>query len=187
MNVEDELEDGLGDVLEAPAGQGAGDEPPPVPRRDPWALNVRGLVKIGLVIAVIAVIGLLVRDRLSIGATDLRVGDCIDQPPSMEVILTLQHRPCSEPHDGEVVFVGDYPGLILTTYPGEEAFTEFASETCIPAFEAYTGVALADAAELDVWFLYPHERGWMQGDHEVACYLFRIDGETITGSRRAGD
>jgi len=174
-------------TAEPPVAEEIVDAPSPAAeRRGPLPVDVRGLATIGIVVAVLAVIGILVRDRLTIGAYDIRVGDCIDEPKADAIAVALEHHPCSEPHEAEVVFVGDYPAFIVAPYPSEDQFIDFVLNACVPAFEAYTGVAFEDASELDVAWLFPLEVGWRRGDREVACYLYRFDGATIIGSLRAG-
>src|SRR3990172_6879284 len=104
------------------------------------------LVRIGI-IAVVVVGALLFRDRLSGSATDLRVGDCFDEPAGTEV-AEVQHRPCTEGHDAEIVFVGDYPDQ--DAFPGQTAFDEYVFDSCVPAFETYLGIDYETDTDYDL-------------------------------------
>ena len=103
---------------------------------------MRGLlIRVGI-IAAIAIGAFVVRDKLSGNAGDLQVGDCFDQPSTVNtVVKDVQHHPCTDPHLAEVFFVGDYD-VASTTYPTEDAFQSFVLDRCIGAFETMSAVAI---------------------------------------------
>jgi hypothetical protein len=145
---------------------------------------MRGLaVRLGI-IAVIVVGGLLLRDRLSGSAGALRLGDCFDDPGQTANVKQVQHHPCTEAHSAEVIFVGDYPGA--TTWPGTDAFDRYVFNVCVPTFETYTARNFQSDTEFDIGYLYPTEDGWPKGDHEIACYVVRLDGAAMSSSVKAG-
>ena len=136
------------------------------------------------IVAVIAIGGLVFRDRLSGAAGDLKVGDCFDEPQtSSQTVDDVQHHPCTEAHTGEVVFVGDVSGSDAA-FPGEAAFDAFALDKCKPAFLAYTGTDINAQDVLTMGYFFPLEDGWSRGDHAVTCYLARVDGKPMSISAR---
>jgi putative regulator of septum formation len=143
---------------------------------------MRGLlIRVGI-IAVIVAAGFVFRQWLSGNASDLNVGDCFDQPSSVNtVVQDVQHHPCTDPHLAEVFYVGDYD-VVSATYPTEDAFQSFVLDRCIGAFQSYTGLAYQDAQELDIQPFWPTEEGWGQGDKEVTCFAVRVDGGQLTGT-----
>ncbi|MCI0345386.1 MAG: septum formation family protein [Chloroflexi bacterium] len=144
---------------------------------------MRGLLLRVGVIAVIVVGGLILRDRLSGSAGDLRVGDCFDQPVAAQNVDDVQHHPCTDPHTAEIIFVGDHPDQ--DAYPSLNSFDSFVLDRCVPAFESYTGRDWATDTELDMAYFYPTSEGWPEGDHEVSCYVVRIDSGTMNASVKA--
>jgi hypothetical protein len=38
------------------------------------------------------------------------------------------------------------------------------------------------AVDYDIGLLYPLEEGWGKGDHEITCYIVRVDDGPMTGS-----
>jgi Septum formation len=145
-----------------------------------------GLLRIGVLVVVVAavIIGILFRDRLSGSAGDLQVGDCFEVPAADEV-EDVQHRPCSEPHDGEVFLVRDYSGG--DTYPTDDQFIDWVARECVDgAFATYTGQDYDVQQTIDVGFFYPQSEGWGKGDREVTCYLTPLDGLKVTVSYKAG-
>ena len=95
-------------------------------------------IGIAAVIGVIAVVGFIFRDRLSGNAGELQVGDCFDDPGAVAEVSDVQHHPCTEPHTGEVFYVGEMTGD-NSSYPADDAFLEHVGTNCVPAFETYTG------------------------------------------------
>jgi hypothetical protein len=156
--------------------------PPPAKRR-PW---------VGIVLLLIVVVGVggffLFRDRLSGSASDLSVGDCIDEPTGTSDITDVQHQPCNEPHDGEVFAVLNHTAAPGDVYPPTSEFQDLVSDECLPALEAYTARTYDEvyAAGLDVSFLYPSSSSWSENDREVSCFIVKTDESKITGSVRAG-
>ena len=139
------------------------------------------LARIGL-IAAIAGGAWIFRDYLTGAATDLQVGDCFDAPTYVGEVDEVPHHPCTDEHDAEVFFVADYPDS--PAYPGEDAFDVFTESNCVPAFQAYTGLDFY-SSEYDMGVLYPVEDGWNAGDHEITCYLVRVDDAKLTESVKA--
>ncbi len=160
----------------------AGETPPPPPAKKGPAW--RGIaIRVGI-IAAIVIAGLVLRDRLSGSATDLRVGDCFDQPAGTpDEISEVQHQPCTDPHDGEIFFVADYPDQ--DAYPGDAAIEAYIVEKCIPAWESYVARDYETDTEFDFSYLYPLPAGWTDGDHEISCYVTRVGGGKLTGSVKA--
>ena len=146
---------------------------------------MRGLlIRVG-VIAVIVVGALILRNYLSGSAGDLRVGDCFDEPATTETVDDVQYHPCTDAHDAEVIFVGDHPPS--DTYPALAAFDDFVVEKCVPAFESYTGRDWETDTELDMAYFYPTSEGWPEGDHEVSCYVIRIDSAKMNTSMKVSN
>jgi hypothetical protein len=133
-----------------------------------------------LIIGAVAVGGLLFRDRLTGGAGDLSVGDCFDEPATIGEVHDVQHHPCTESHDAEVVFVGDMPER--ATYPTDAEFVDFIRASCVPAFNAYTSLDFEVAAAVDMGYFTPTAQGWTGGDHEMICYAIRSDGARVSQS-----
>lgn len=135
------------------------------------------------IIAAIVVGALILRDRLTGAATDLRVGDCFDEPVGATEVSEVQHQPCGDAHDAEVFFVADYTG---DSYPVISGFDDYVVEKCIPAFESYVGRSFEAATELDLSYFFPTLDGWGKGDHEITCYLISLDRSKLTTSMKGG-
>ena len=136
------------------------------------------LIRVAIIGAVLLG-GFLFRDRISGNAGDLQVGDCFDVPALDTNISDVQHHPCTEPHTGEVVYVGDHPAAKGTAF-AESLLVEFAGTSCLPAFDAYIGSNSADG--VDIGAFYPVVKDWDGGDREITCYLYKIDGTSMHGS-----
>lgn len=141
----------------------------------------RLLIWIG-VIAVVGVVGLVFRDFLSSGATDLRVGDCFDEPAQLDRVEDVQHHPCTDAHTAEVIFVANHPDS--ATYPSLDTFDSFVFDRCVPIFESYTGRDYETDTELDIAYFYPLSENW-PGDKEITCYVYRLDSGKMTTSVKA--
>lgn len=71
------------------------------------------------------------------------------------------------------------------TYPDDSTFEQFAIDRCVPAFESYVGRDFETDTEFDFGFFYPGAEAWGANDHEVACYVFRLDEQPLTKSVKA--
>ena len=142
----------------------------------------RQAMKILIRVAIIGAVllgGFLFRDRISGNAGELQVGDCFDVPALDTNIKDVQHHPCIEPHTGEVVYVGDHPAAKGTPF-ADSLLMEFAGTSCLPAFDAYIGSNSGDG--LDIGAFYPLVKDWDKGDREITCYLYKVDGTSMSGS-----
>lgn len=140
------------------------------------------LLRVGVIGAII--IGAIVlRPFLSGNAGNLQVGDCFDEPATTEeTIDDVQHRPCTDPHDAEVVFVGDYTPD-SETYPTDEEFQTFFESTCTGAFNSFTGLDFITDTTYDMSAYTPTVEGWTDDDdRKVICYAIRLDGAQLTSS-----
>jgi hypothetical protein len=133
-------------------------------------------------IAVILVAGFLIQQYVSKNAGDLAVGDCFDLPAtSSGIIEDVDPNPCTDAHDAEVVFVGDYSPA-TDAYPSESELTDFETDRCITAFNTYTGLDFNLDELYGMGTLEPTTEGWGNGDHEITCYLHRLDASKLTSS-----
>lgn len=146
------------------------------------------IVQIGIVLILVGagVVGFVFRDQLTGSVESLQVGDCFEVPVG-ETIEEVQHRPCTDPHDGEVFVVRDYSAS--GTYPTIAQFDVWVEQQCIGTdFVAYTGDDYATRQDVGVGYLYPLEDGWGSGDREMTCYLSPIGGGKVNASyRKAGN
>lgn len=143
-------------------------------------------VRFGL-IGIFVVGGFLFRDFLPGGADDLRVGDCFEEPVGVEVVDDVQHRPCGENHDSEVIFVSEHPAAKGAAPLSDAAFRDWIGANCLPAFASYTGVDLMSQEVLDLGYFVPTNEGWDDGDRTVICYAVRIDGTQMSQSVRTAN
>lgn len=146
------------------------------------ARNIRGILVTLLLVGGIAVVGLIFRDRLSANAGDLQVGDCF-HVPNGDSISDVQHAPCTEAHDGEVIVVHDYPAG--STYPTVDEFDLWVKQQCVDkAFAGYVGAPFDSRQDIDIGYFYPLEENWGSGDREMICYVSPVGGGTVTESFR---
>lgn len=143
---------------------------------------MRGWIIRLAIIGVIAVGGLIFRDRLSGNAGDLKVGDCFDVPTATIDIKDVQHHPCNESHTGEVFAVVNHPAAKGTAPLTESQLIDFLSSSCAPAWAAYVGQQAVSAGALDIGAFYPRDDDWNDGDRAVTCYTYRLDQKPMTSS-----
>ncbi len=155
--------------------------PPKKSNRRTWVI----LAVVGIII--IAVIGglALFRDRLSGEATALALGDCIDLPTAETTFTEVQHQPCNEPHDAEVILVFTHPAPPGEAFPVVSGFEDFALERCLPAFESYVGRDYETDPDLVLGYFHPTLSGWGEGDRGFTCHAKRIDNAKLTATIRA--
>lgn len=110
----------------------------------------------------------------------LKVGDCFNDPDSFGEIESVEAVPCSEPHDNEVFHTFDLPD---GAFPGADAIDEAAFGGCLPAFEQYVDVSYQESS-LDISYLSPTAESWDRGDREIACLLYDLNLEKLTGSMK---
>jgi len=148
-----------------------------------------GLVILGVLVIFVAIVGgalYVFRDRITGDVNSLQIGDCIDEPSGSDSISAVQHQPCDDPHDGEVILSITDPAANSAPYPGADYFRTLVRNQCLPAADTYLGGSL-DFSPYSVGFFYPTSSSWTDAnDRGVTCYLSRDDGSKITGSIRAG-
>jgi len=116
--------------------------------------------------------------------TDLRAGDCFDlKDPDEELIEEVEAKVCTEPHEYEMIFVGDMPS---GPYPSLDQMDDFALANCIPAFEAYIGFSWEDSRYY-MTHVTPTEDGWNDGDHAIQCAAYDPDNAELTASLRGAN
>ncbi len=111
------------------------------------------------------------------------VGDCFsspelgtaDEPTEVGGVTAV---PCSEPHQNEVYHLFDVED---GDFPGNEPIQDEAREGCLAEFEGYVDATFEESA-LDIGALWPTEGTWDDGDREVVCYVFALDGDDLEGS-----
>ena len=117
-------------------------------------------------------------------ANQLKVGDCFDIPQGEFVDVTA--RPCSEPHDAELVGIVRYPGPDRQPYPSQKDFFEAARGGCMKSFAEHVGIPLQRSA-LDMSTITPSKGGWGAGDRQIQCVVTAPQGKlkaSVRDSRR---
>jgi len=144
---------------------------------------------IGLRIAIIGAFivgGIILRPFVSGNASELTVGDCFDEPANKAATVEdVQHRPCTDAHDAEVVFVGNYTPK-SDTFPTDDAFRTFFQSACTAAFSSYTGIDFMTDQTYDMSAFTPTSDGWSKGDNKVICYAVRLDGTKLSATIKKG-
>jgi len=141
------------------------------------------MIRLGIVgLFVIGGIGAVIfRDRLSSDAGTLAVGECFDDPAGAQEIKDVQHHPCTEAHNAEVVFLGKLPDG-GGSFPTTATVQDWVRGNCVPAWNAYTGKDFDTDTVLSLGFYQPSPDGWSGGDRTVVCYASRTDGAPLTSS-----
>jgi hypothetical protein len=113
---------------------------------------------------------------------ELAVGDCFDDGDmALEGVEEVEEVPlveCSEPHDNEVYAVVTVDGEV---FPGEEAIQDQADQVCHDDFDPFVGLDYQSSV-LDFGWLVPTADSWDMGDRVVACFVYRMDLEKVTGT-----
>lgn len=77
---------------------------------------------------------------------------------------------CDTPHGYEVLAVFAVNNDADAAYPGEAALTKLTLARCAPKVERVKN----PPADFKLFVEYPTERGWVDGDHDVACVAFAV-------------
>lgn len=122
----------------------------------------------------------------SMGRFDLQAGQCangqVDSGRSYPASATVA---CGAAHDFEVYETASTPGPVGADarYPDPRDLGAFADDHCLLAFEAYVGSNINDS-DLDFAGVVPSRDAWYAGARTVACALWQINGDRLTGSVR---
>ena len=152
-------------------------------RAVPWRLLIYGVIAV-VVVAGGAIFAARrgdtgeITDAGDMSVFDLAVGDCFDVPDADADLQTVRGIPCDEAHTYEVFWTGDYPGDVQ---PAEDEYVDWLQDGCLPAFEAYVGLAYADSIYY-IGSLSPTEDSWANGDRAFACYVSNEAETPISGS-----
>lgn len=147
---------------------------------------MRGWIIRIAIIAAVVIGGFVLRDRLSSNAGDLAVGDCFDEPTaSAETIEDVQHQPCTEAHDNEVMVVTEHPAEKGAAYPSDADIETFVDEKCVAVYQSYSGRDPSTESEIGLAWYVPTDEGWKDGTRKIICYLYRNDGSKMTAPLKA--
>jgi hypothetical protein len=129
-------------------------------------MAIAGLVLSGLwVLGIVALVVFLVLfDKGTVSATEVKAGDCLKELPASGLVVTVDTAPCGEPHAGEIFSVMTMPD---GDFPGQFAIEEYQNK-CAPELADYSPEAAEDA-DVGLFVLYPSEDSWGQGDRTVTC------------------
>jgi putative regulator of septum formation len=129
-------------------------------------LAIAGLVLSGVwMLAILAlVVFLVVFDKGTVSATEVKAGDCLKELPASGLVVTVDTAPCGEPHTGEIFSVMTMPD---GAFPGQFAIEEYQNK-CAPKLADYSPGAAEDP-DVGLFVLYPSKESWGQGDRVVTC------------------
>jgi hypothetical protein len=120
-------------------------------------------------------------DGGSVGAFQVRVGDCFDDAVVDEgeyEVSDVPGVPCTEPHDNETYAVFD---LAVDSFPEGDAMGELAYESCYERFQPFVGRDY-ETSTLDINMMYPSRESWQQNDREVICAVYDVEANKLIGS-----
>lgn len=157
----------------APSGEVPGPAQQAKPSRRP------AIIIIGVIVVFLAVVLFAVRNNAA--ADELKVGECLNLPNG-STFQTVEKQACTESHNAEVIFVGEYTG---TTYPISLSLDSYIEDQCVPAFEAYVGRAIDSQPELSLGYFHPSRDGWDNGERTITCYITQPDEGPMTESVKA--
>ena len=127
----------------------------------------------------------------SVAMSTVTTGDCLITPESHRANPVTFWRDfpwpamievigCEHPHAAEAYYVGDgWP--VDGPYPGDDAIVDHWIDVCEQEFLAYTGAPLYPS-EFDVTGWFPFDAEWNQGDRQLSCIAYRLDGGDLEGS-----
>jgi hypothetical protein len=117
-----------------------------------------------------------------VDAGEVRPGDCFEDPfggtEGWTVVDDVRVAACETPHDLEAYHSFELPE---GGFPGQEAMEEAIKDGCLGAFDRFVGKPFADS-DLNVTFFAPTAETWEEGDREVVCILYAMDGSPLVGS-----
>lgn len=151
-----------------------------------WPLALLATVSVVVVVGVLAVVAVTGGGGTSI--FDLEVGDCFDLPidgaadDAAEVapVDVVEVGDCAEPHEVEVVMVGELnPDGDRAYPPDNELFAEIDARCGDVRFDAS---GRADANRFDILPIAPNEASWGPFDGAFSCVAIPIGGALTTGS-----
>lgn len=108
----------------------------------------------------------------------VRIGDCINLTSEASESFTVPIVPCDEPHDAEAYAAMDLEG---ENHPGDDAVMAEADAFCLDEFSTFIGMPYENS-ELLMNYFYPSEESWAQGDREILCLAYGLEGEKVTGT-----
>lgn len=116
-----------------------------------------------------------------VSVTDLRTGDCVDEPKTDRIVLTLHVQPCSAPHRAEVYAVFDLAGPFTTADDADRK----AQGGCLKRFRDFVGRPRM-RSDLEVIYYVPTTPEQFDADPSVACLAVSPEpvSETLRGSKR---
>ena len=114
---------------------------------------------------------------------DLGIGDCFDDGEmspgvGVEEIGDVPLVDCTAPHDNEVYEIETVEG---EGFPGDQQIADEADRICFDAFQGFVGLDYQSSA-LDFGWLVPTAESWEAGDRLVACFVYRLDLEKVSGT-----
>ena len=113
----------------------------------------------------------------SVGAYQLRVGDCF-RAPTQGQVREVERLPCDSPHTAEVLAVQTLPA---GSWPGQAELDNLVEVACAQELRAYVEVEPVDS-QLEVTWFAPTQDGWSRGDRELTCVA--VADAPLTGSVR---
>jgi len=116
----------------------------------------------------------------SIGAFNVRVGDCFNDVGFDDEVSSVPGVPCSEPHDNEAYAVFD---VSVTSYPEGERMAELAFQSCMERFHAYVGMDY-ESSSLEISTMFPSQQSWRENDREVICAVYDMNAQKLTGTTK---
>lgn len=105
----------------------------------------------------------------------LKTGDCFnDEAAASEQIESVKMPACTEEHDNEVY--GTY-NLTDADFPSYDsaAILDDAEAGCGAQFEGFVGAPI-DQTSLDYGYYYPSPESWENGDREILCLAYDLNG-----------
>jgi hypothetical protein len=183
MNVTDRTMPGpdspdapIAPAAQSPAPLPVSSAPVAPPPSATQAGKMRPVIIIGVIVAFLAIVLFAVRNNVA--ADDLKVGDCFNTTDKT-TIQTVETQPCTQSHNAEVIFIGEYSG---DTYPISLSLDSYIEDSCVPAFESYVGRAIDSEPALSIGYFYPNRDGWNSGDRTITCYVAQPDESPMTES-----
>lgn len=133
-------------------------------------------------ISLVAVAGLALAGCSLLGSEDsvfnLEVGDCLNVSNLSEEITEVPTVDCAEEHEAEIYTTAQLPD---GDFPTDEALDGEIMDVCLGEFDAFVGMPYEES-QLDFNVIYPSTESWADGDRELICYLYELDGSMVTGT-----